>query len=232
MAHRSPNCPHMTFQEAAEKGRKVFAKEKQHPTPKEIVAQDLGYSGLNGRSLSMLGALRQYGLIEGSGGALRVSDDAVAYFVRDDGAEKSEALKRMVYRPALFGELHDQFGDSLPSDGNLRHILIQKGFSEEAANDVIRVYKTNSDLILDNKPEYTESIEATRSEVAGVQTIPIKEPIQRVAGAPNAWYWTLSVPRGVNARLTVDGPFTKADFSRLKKQIEFLEESFDEEVTQ
>jgi hypothetical protein len=48
----------------------------------------------------------------------------------------------------------------------------------------------------------------------------------------HSWNWPLSVPRGVNAQLMLTGQFTKADIARLKKQIEFLEESFDEEEAQ
>jgi hypothetical protein len=225
MAHRSPNCPQITFQDAAEKGRKVFAEEKQHPAAKEVVAKDLGYSGLNGRSLTLIGALRQYGILEGSGDAMRVTDDAVAYFVRDDGAEKREAMKRMVYKPGLFAELNAQFADALPSEGNLRHILVTKGFSEDSAADVIRVYKANSELVGGNGGEYTESVEEQRPVMATATITPAKPIAGPLAGA---WTWPLSVPRGVNAQLTLTGQFTKADIVRLKKQIEFLEESFDE----
>jgi hypothetical protein len=49
----------------------------------------------------------------------------------------------------------------------------------------------------------------------------------------HSWNWPLSVPRGVNAQLMLTGQFTKADIVRLKKHIEFLEESFDDdEATQ
>jgi hypothetical protein len=48
--------------------------------------------------------------------------------------------------------------------------------------------------------------------------------------ALHSWNWPLSVPRGVNAQLMLTGQFTKADIARLKKQIEFLEESFDNET--
>jgi hypothetical protein len=46
----------------------------------------------------------------------------------------------------------------------------------------------------------------------------------------HSWNWPLSVPRGVNAQLMLTGQFTKADIARLKKQIDFLEESFDDET--
>jgi hypothetical protein len=37
------------------------------------------------------------------------------------------------------------------------------------------------------------------------------------------------MPRNVKAELRIAGEPTKSDIARLKKQIEFLEESFDEE---
>lgn len=231
MAHRSPNCPQITFQEAAEKGRRVYTKERQHPAARKVIAEDLGYSSLNGRSLTLIGALRQYGILEGSGDTTRVSDDAVAYFVRDDGPEKNEAMKRMIYKPSLFEELKNQFGDALPSEGNLKHILVTKGFSEDSAADVIRVYRANLELVSGIVAGYTEPEEEQQT----MSTVPVSIPNstsvspQRVAAGNGAWNWPLSVPRGVNAQLVLTGQFTKADIARLKKQIEFLEESFDEQ---
>ena len=56
------------------------------------------------------------------------------------------------------------------------------------------------------------------------------QPAQALISAgPRSWTWPLSVPRGLNAQLTFSGAFTKADISRLKKQIEFLEQSFDDD---
>ncbi len=227
MAHRSPNCPQITFQEAAEKGRKVYAKERQHSAARKVIAADLGYSGLNGRSLSLIGAMRQYGILEGSGDATRVSDDAVSYFIRDDGTEKTEAMKRMIYNPSLFEELRGQFGDALPSEGNLKHILVTKGFSEDSAADVIRVYKANSELAGGNTSGYTEPVEESKPMSSATVA---SETAQRVASPSDSWSWPLSVPRGVTAHLKLTGTFMKSDIARLKKQIEFLEESFDEET--
>src|SRR4051812_26399574 len=118
--HRSPNCPDLTFADAIERGRKVYVEERQHPATREVIAKDLGYSGMNGASLSTLGALRQYGILEGNGDSLRVSEDAVAYFVRDDDAIRKEAMMRMLFKPALFEEMRNTYKDGLPSDGNLR----------------------------------------------------------------------------------------------------------------
>ncbi|HEV2987140.1 MAG TPA: hypothetical protein VG759_01765 [Candidatus Angelobacter sp.] len=53
-----------------------------------------------------------------------------------------------------------------------------------------------------------------------------------VVSPSNAWTWTLSMPRNVKAELRIAGEVTKADIARLKKQIEFLEESFEDGTEQ
>jgi hypothetical protein len=146
-SHRSPNCPQITFSEAASKGRKVYEREHTHPAPKEAVAQDLGYSGINGRSLTLIGALRQYGILEGTSESLRVTDDAVSYYVLEEGPERDEAIGRMIFKPPFFESLRQAFGETLPSESTLKHHLIKEGFLPKAAEEVIGVYRENLELV-------------------------------------------------------------------------------------
>jgi hypothetical protein len=44
----------------------------------------------------------------------------------------------------------------------------------------------------------------------------------------NVWTWTLSIPRNIKAELRIQGDLKKGDLERLKKQIEFLEESLED----
>ena len=161
---RSPNCPQITFEEAAQKGRSVYQKEHTHAAPKEVVATDLGYGGLNGRSLTIIGALRQYGILEASGEGLRVSEDAVTYFELIEGSEWEEAVRRMVYHPPLFDSLRVQFGDALPSEATLKHHLIKQGFLPRAAEEVLDVYRANQLLFQgmskrqEDPEEYSENV--------------------------------------------------------------------------
>jgi hypothetical protein len=179
--------------------------------------------------MSLIGALRQYGILEGSGTALRISDDAVAYYVRDDGPEKTEAMRRMVYKPAFFEELRAEFPGGLPSEGNLIHKLVTKGFSEDAAEEVIRVYKANVELVDGTDGEYNKAEETPAVTPVTPATTSTPKPIVPPPAGSHAWTWTLSVPRQVNAQLSIIGEVTKQDIERLKKQIEFLAESFEDE---
>ncbi len=214
---RSPNCPQITFADAIENGRKVYNKEHTHPTARLVVASDLGYSGLNGRALTQLGALRQYGILEGSGDALRVSADAVAYFELDDGTEKAEAAQRMIFSPPLFAELRKDFKGALPSEANLKHTLIKKGFLPKAAEDVIQVYKANVALVGGEESEYSEGQTEENTPMNAAATPPIKPPAPPVAGIQT---YAFALSPDARAELSLRGTITADDLEILRDHIE------------
>jgi hypothetical protein len=217
MAHqRSPNCPQISFSEAIEKGRKVYEKEHTHPAAKLVIAADLGYSSINGRSLSMVGALRQYGVLEGSGEAMRVSDDAVAYYELEDGTEKRAAIERMAFKPALFSEMRQQFGTTTPSEANLKHWLIKKEFLPKAATDLIRVYKANLDLVTGEESGYSDVVE-TKSEVATMSSIANTLPPKTIPGVQT---YAFALSPDARAELSLKGTITAEDLDLLRDHIE------------
>ena len=181
---RSPNCPQITFEEAAQKGRIVYNKEHTHPAPKEAVANDLGYGGLNGRSLMVLGALRQYGILEASGEGLRISEDAVTYYELKEGADWEDAVRRLVYHPSLFDSLRVQFGDTLPSEATLKHSLIKQGFLPKAADEVIEVYRENQKLVQSLSKRYNDDEQNAPEELMTTQqhSSPTTPPVPAMAG--------------------------------------------------
>jgi hypothetical protein len=222
--HRSPNCPQISFAEAIEKGRKVYDKEHTHPAAKTVVAGDLGYSGLNGRSLTQIGALRQYSILEGGGDALRVTKDAVAYFEMDDGPERSAAIRRMALAPDLFRELQEQYPNELPSDGNLRHTLVSKGFSSKAADDVITVYKANVQLVSGEEGDYDGQERKGAEEPSmipsvGATPITSKPPITGVQS------YAYPLGSDVRAELNLRGVVTIEHLDRLRAHIDLTIES-------
>jgi|ERR1700722_18984011 len=218
MAHqRSPNCPQITFTEAAEKGRKVYEKEHTHPAAKLVIASDLGYTSINGRSLSMIGALRQYGVLEGSGEAMRVSDDAVAYYELEDGEERKAAIARMSFKPSLFEELRTQFGATTPSEANLKHWLIKKEFLPKAATDVIRVYKANLELVAGEQSGYSEP-DPKKGEAIMNEVVNSKFPAQKTN--PTVQTYAFALSPDAKAELSLRGTITPEDLDLLRDHIE------------
>jgi len=220
MAHqRSPNCPQITFIDAIEKGRKVYDKEHTHPAAKLVVASDLGYSGISGRSLSMIGALRQYGILEGSGEAMRVSDDAVTYYELEEGDERRAAIDRMAFKPALFSEMRQQFGKSTPSEANLKHWLIKKEFLPKAATDLIRVYKANLELVGGEQSGY--SGDKIKNEETTMQpTLSPTNPGNTQKPLDGVQTYIFALSPDTRAELSLKGAVTADDLDMLRDHIE------------
>lgn len=226
---RSPNCPQISFQEAIDKGRLVYDKEYTHPAPRGVIAQSLGYSGLNGRSLSMIGALRQYGILEGSGDQQRISDDAVSYYVLDQGSnERQEALARMLFHPPFFAQIHEEFGDSLPSESNLKHYLMKYGFLPKAAEDVIAVYRDNIRLVENIPKRHTgnqdggdEKISAPSNSHFHYRSLieQLATPMDAVSAQP-VWSQSFALSKETKADLIIRGDVTKEGLELLKTYIE------------
>jgi hypothetical protein len=163
---RSPNYPRLTLTDAIDRVEKLYRKERTHPTTREAVAEGLGYTSINGASLGIISTLKQYGLIEEDSNGIRVSQDSVALVMLPEGdPERTEALQRAAFSPKLFSELHDEYGDTLPSDVSLRYALIKKGFNEKAANEVIRTYRDTLDLVAEEAAEYTDAGVEDQQEV-------------------------------------------------------------------
>jgi hypothetical protein len=179
---RSPRYPSLSLAEAIDKARRIYSVEHTHAAPREVVIRHVGYTTLNGASLTLLGTLLRYGLLEADDDKVRISDDAVTVIEHggDDGI-RAEALKRLAFEPELFKELYQQFGDHLPSEANLRHWLIKRGFLPKAADEVIRVYRENMELVAAEGEGYddeeeTPSMASQPAAAIAAQRNPPKQP--------------------------------------------------------
>lgn len=145
---RSPNYPAVSLPEAIERVRKVYEKEHMHKAPPEVVAKALGYTSLNGASLSMISALKKYGLLEEVGKDLKVSHDALTILVDPkDSADRARIIRQSAFAPALFAELQAQYEDGVPSDENLRAYLLKRGFAPSSVDAPIRSYRETIALV-------------------------------------------------------------------------------------
>ncbi len=217
--HRSPNCPQISFEEAILKGRKVYEKEQTHDAPKAAVAEDLGYSGLNGRALSMIGALRQYGILEGNSEALRVTEDAVAFYELDEGTERTEAMERMIFRPPFFDALRQTFPGTPPSEATLKHHLIKEGFLPRAAEDVVRVYRANIALVVGAPKRVNAEVE--QEEILLTQPLLPPPPTMTIPKADSG-ILSLSylLSPDTKAELIIRGPVGPDELEMLRGQLE------------
>jgi hypothetical protein len=157
---RSPNCPGISLPDALTRARKIYDVEHTHQADREVIAKDLGYGGMSGASATIIGALKQYGILEPAGDGMRISDDAVTAFELPDGSpEKIESLRRMAFKPEVFEDLRTQFPDRPPGEANMRHILIKRGFLPKPADEAIQAYLENFALVGSNNSGYNRDQE-------------------------------------------------------------------------
>jgi hypothetical protein len=167
MAERSPNFPSMSLPDAIDAIRLVYQREGRGKMPRLSAVKPLGYTSINGRSLSVLGALRAYGLLDGRGDDVRVSDDAITILnAPEDSQERREALVRAFEAPSSFALLRSK-GDASPD--TLRWHLIKSNFRDDAADKLIKVYLESKDLVNAGGAAYDS---AASAETADPQPAP------------------------------------------------------------
>ena len=154
---RSPNYPAIGLPEAIDRVRKLHERQHQTPEEREVVAQHLGYGGLNGKSLKLLSALTKYGLLEKvQDGRLRVTDRAIDIIVPEDG-DPSQAICDAAFSPDLFSDIRERWPDHPPSDESLRAYLIRRQFAQSAISDVIQNYRETLELVTRKSVGYDAS---------------------------------------------------------------------------
>lgn len=150
---RSPNYPRLTLAKAVERTRSVWDKERRHGAAREIVARHLGYSGLNGAALGIIATLRSYGLLEDTEDGLKISEDAITIIATPKGnVERLSAIRRALFSPKLFTDLNQRYGETLPSDDNLKAYLVHNKFLPEVVDDVIHIYRDNLKFLNSKQP--------------------------------------------------------------------------------
>ena len=139
---RSPNFPGLSLEDAVKFVKPIWDKNRRVLIAREVAAKDLGYTGLTGRSLKVLGAMNQYGLIENkAGGQMRVSKLAEDILIGYPEGVKRAAVSEAARFPSLFREVYERFEGHVPSDNAVRSFFLQKGFTNEGVEKALRSFE-------------------------------------------------------------------------------------------
>lgn len=145
---RSPNYPAIGLEEAVQRLKRIYDTQRRYPATREVLVKLMGYGSLNGASATIASALSKYGLLEGQGDQLRVSELGQDLVLRRKGdQEYTEALRTAAFLPAFFRELRDQYPEGLPSEHSLRATLIKRGFNPKAIDGAIRAYRDTIEFL-------------------------------------------------------------------------------------
>lgn len=154
---RSPNYPAISLPDAIERLRKIYSKAHTHKIDSATMAQAAGYGGLNGAALSMLSALKKYGLLEEVGNDRKVN--TMALTILSDPAtseDRKSAIQKAAFAPSLFNEIRKQFPDSIPADEIVRSYLLKKTFSPSTVDVAIKSFRETMNLVTEEGLGYSE----------------------------------------------------------------------------
>jgi hypothetical protein len=246
---RSPNYPAVGLREAVERVRKLFAADGRAGAPAEIAAKHIGYSSAHGQAMSVIAALKRFGLVAEVSGRLAPTQAAIEILnLPETDSRRRTALREAALNPPLYRELVEGHrATGLPQHDVLEaELTTYKKFNPKAVEGFVRDFldtleyaginvsdDVKSSEVEEPMNEPTISSEPESTSKAGFSFMKTAyqdaQKAQAAQALQNAWTWTLSIPRNVRAELRVSGPVTKADIIRLRKQVDALEESFDEE---
>jgi hypothetical protein len=140
---RSPNFPKLSLESAIELVKKLHSEIGKAKVKREVAISALGYSGASGASLTTLGALNQYALIDQDRGAgVSISALAISLLHPLNERQEREAKITAVLSPKVFNVLYTD-GFHHASESTLANSLIQNGFTPEGARKAASVYLSN-----------------------------------------------------------------------------------------
>lgn len=145
---RSPSYPSTPLAQAIDYISKIHQIERSNPIDREVAAKALGYSGISGRSATILANLIQYGLLQKAGkNEVRVTERAVEILYPDSAESKANALREAAQYPELFQRVMERFTDGIPSDNALKAFFIKERFTDAAIPAAIRAFRETFEFL-------------------------------------------------------------------------------------
>jgi hypothetical protein len=137
---RSPSYPSIPLRQAVDLTGKIFKSCRTNVVSREVAAEAMGYSGLTGRSLSVIAALIQFGLLTKAGkGDVKVTQTAVD-ILHGEERDRNPALRKAGFSPQLFRDIHERFPEGIPSENAIRSFLIRQEFGDVAIGPAINAF--------------------------------------------------------------------------------------------
>ncbi|MDB5700136.1 MAG: hypothetical protein JWL66_335 [Sphingomonadales bacterium] len=231
---RSPRYPRISLLTAVGYANQLYRGVHRNSVDSDTAYRVMGFSGKNGASATALGALRQFGLVAGLRGKLKVSDLALRIFEPSDRSEYLEAIQEAAKLPDIFADIHAHFPDGVPpSDDPVRSFLIRtRNFSRSGADDCINSLRA-SFLELEHENGGNSSLSTGATSVAGpvspslIQTIESPEvqkaTLELQSSSPSEFV-RIPLTKDCTAELRFSGPISDQAVIRLLKYIELMKD--------
>lgn len=237
---RSPRYPRISLDSAIGYARRLYDEAHRASVDVDTAARLMGFSGRSGASQIALGAVRQFGLVDGLRGSVRISDLAMRILQPSSADEEEDAWNEAAFSPEIYDAVVAEFDGELPkSDEPLKAYLIRsRGFSKAGADDCITTLRsTLSELESFRSSLRQEQAPAPAAPVPSADDAPkaaTSEPAPAreqapVASAQDFELVRIPLTRDCTAELRLLGSVSSAAIDRLVQYIELMRDVWAED---
>lgn len=178
---RSPSFPIIPIDEAINRVRLIYERDRRAFTTANAVLEHLGYSskkGMSGTSGRVVAALKQYGLLDEQGGQYRVSDLAFRILnLPDDSEERQELIRNAALAPPIFKKLLTFYQGEVPSDAALRsQLVLHEKFNPDSVDQFIRVFRRIIEIANPSAEDYNVGGDSEGGSQQSQGATPMQQP--------------------------------------------------------
>lgn len=147
---RSPQFPFINLETALIRARQFYDQEKRNAVNVAVATKDWGFADNSSSGAQTIATLTSFGLMQDEGigdrRTVRLSPNALRILLdqRPDSTERAELIKQAALAPKIHQQLWEKLGADMPSDAQIRHMLLfdwPVPFNENAVDGFIRQYR-------------------------------------------------------------------------------------------
>jgi hypothetical protein len=230
------------LREAVERVGKLYGKDGKAGAPPELAAVHIGFSSPHGQAMSVLAALKKFGLVAEAGGRVVPTQRAIEIANLSDGdPRRMRAIREAVMEPPIYRELIDQHRDTgWPADDVLASELVTyKNFNPNAVaafvselKDSLEYAGLSSGLSLESVNEgEAEAEQAPAAQAPMPQAAPQKGRMNFSAffgeeKRPMQRTYSFGLSENVNAKVEITGAAEVEDLEALRDYVDTLIKSW------
>jgi hypothetical protein len=243
--HRSPSYPAVGLRDAVQRVKSLYQRDGKAGASPKIAAVHIGFQSAHGQAMSVLAALKKFGLVDSANGRLVPNQRSLEIInLSEDDPRRIQALKDAALSPPIYRELIDQHRETgFPADDVLTSELVTyKGFNPNSVEAFVKDFRDTlafaglSELEALKEQSIRISKQIEQKNVTGAFTETFRSffarPVEKLEGKPEdktpqtvlrRYPMDISIPRNLKAELSITGgDLKKEDLDRLKKQLERL----------
>jgi hypothetical protein len=217
--HRSPNYPTVGLRDAVNRLREFYKADGKAGALPEIAAVHIGFSKPHGQAMSVLSALKKFGLVqehETNGRVAPTQRGIEILNLAENDPRRIQALNEAVIAPEIYRQIIEQYRQTgFPSnDAMERELVTYKAFNPNAVGAFVRDLKDSLEFagITDIGTVDLENAEEVESKGGAMETQvrppAAPSPVERALKIANpiaahSYIWPLS--KDVTAQLLISG---------------------------